>query len=91
VTGLLTARQVAELIGVSPETILRWARRGELPAIRLPGGAIRFRQDDLDNWLQERTATPRRGVLPTPQDAAERARYRRGGTVARATHPEDEE
>ena len=39
---LLTAREVAELLGVSTETVLRWARRGLLPAIRLPGGAIRF-------------------------------------------------
>ena len=45
---LLTAREVAELLGVSTETVLRWARRGELPAIRLPGGAIRFREDELD-------------------------------------------
>ena len=56
-TGLLTAREVAELIGVSAETILRWTRRGELPAIRLPGGAIRYREAELDDWLSLR-ATP---------------------------------
>ena len=43
---LLTARQVAELLGVSAETVLRWTRRGELPAIRLPSGAIRYRPDE---------------------------------------------
>jgi excisionase family DNA binding protein len=59
-TGLLTARAVADLLGVSAETVLRWTRRGELPAIRLPGGAVRFREDDLDEWLVER-ATPRGG------------------------------
>jgi excisionase family DNA binding protein len=67
--GLLTAREVAELVGVSTETVLRWVRRGDLPAFRLPGRAIRFRQDDLDAWLGER-ATPRRGVLTTTTDAA---------------------
>ena len=36
------------MLGVSTETVLRWTRRGELPAIRLPGGAIRYRQDELD-------------------------------------------
>ena len=35
---LLTARAVADLLDVNPETVLRWARRGQLPAIRLPGG-----------------------------------------------------
>jgi excisionase family DNA binding protein len=55
VTGpLLTARAVAELLGVAPETILRWARRGELPSFRLPSGAIRFDSERLTEWLAER-------------------------------------
>ena len=66
---LLTTRVVAERLDVSPETVLRWTRRGELPAIRLPGGAIRFREDELEAWLQER-ATPRRGVLTATPGAA---------------------
>jgi excisionase family DNA binding protein len=53
-TRLLTARAVAELLGVSTETILRWSRRGELPSIRLPGGAIRFQSEALDEWLARR-------------------------------------
>ena len=56
--NLVTAREVAEHLGVkSVETVLRWVRQGKLPAIRLPGGAIRFRQEDLDRWLMDR-ATP---------------------------------
>jgi excisionase family DNA binding protein len=51
---LLTARQVADLLGVSTETILRWTSRGALPAIRLPSGAIRFREVELDAWLAGR-------------------------------------
>ena len=70
-TGLLTAREVADLLGVSSETILRWTRRGELPAIRLPGGAIRFRETDLDSWLNER-ATPTRSLPTTTPSAAPR-------------------
>jgi excisionase family DNA binding protein len=58
-SGLLTARQVAEALGVSTETVLRWTRRGELPAIRLPGGAIRFREDELDAWLMARATAGR--------------------------------
>jgi excisionase family DNA binding protein len=59
---LLTARAVADVLDVSAETVLRWTRRGELPAIRLPGGAIRYREDALSSWLEER-ATPERGVV----------------------------
>jgi excisionase family DNA binding protein len=54
---LLTAREVADLLGVSAETVLRWTRRGELPAIRLPGGAIRYRKDELDAWLSDRATS----------------------------------
>jgi len=58
---LLTARQVAELLGVSTETVLRWTRRGDLPALRLPGGAIRYRESELDNWLAALTTTTTKG------------------------------
>ena len=51
---LLTARSVADMLGVSTETVLRWTRRGELPAIKLPGGAVRFREEVLDGWLASR-------------------------------------
>lgn len=83
---LLTARAVADLLGVSSETILRWQRCGQLPAFKLPGGAIRFREDALDAWLEER-ATPRRGVRTTTPGAA------LGGTVQSVTRTttEDEE
>jgi excisionase family DNA binding protein len=77
---LLTTRHVADLLGVSPETILRWVGRGLLPAFRLPSGALRFRQSDLDAWLAER-ATPGQGVLTTMPDAAHRAPYPLGSMV----------
>jgi excisionase family DNA binding protein len=54
-TPLLTAREVAERLGVFPGTVLRWVRRGELPAIQLPGGALRFSETALDEWLAARS------------------------------------
>jgi excisionase family DNA binding protein len=57
---LLTAREVAGQLGVSSETVLRWMRCGSLPGFRMPGGALRYREADLDDWLAERaTAEPR--------------------------------
>ena len=67
-SGLLTARAVAELLGVSTETVLRWTRRGELPAIRLPSGQLRFRESDLEGWIEER-ATPVLGAVDQPLKA----------------------
>ena len=83
---LLTARAVADLVGVHPETILRWTRRGELPAIKLPGGAIRYRDDAIDGWLAER-ATPVRGVVEHPAGRRPTASVH---SLASST-PEDEE
>ena len=51
---LLTTRQVAETLNVSAHSVLRWARRGDLPAFKLPGGAIRYRRDELEAWLESR-------------------------------------
>ena len=75
---LLRAREVAEALDVSAETVLRWTRRGELPAVRLPSGAIRYRPGELDDWLDARaiTAATGRGLAVTPSAAAE------GDTVA---------
>ena len=63
---LLTAREVGERLAVSKETVLRWTRRGELPGFRLPGGALRFREEEIDRWLIAR-ATPSRGSVSHPE------------------------
>jgi excisionase family DNA binding protein len=65
---LLTARQLAEMLDVSSETVLRWRRRGEIEAIRLPGGQLRFRQDAVDERLAAWTMRPgaRGEASPTP-------------------------
>lgn len=72
-SAMLTAREVADQLGFCTDTILRWVDRGDFPAYRL-GRALRFHQDDVDAWIEER-ATPRRGVLATPRDAARRLGY----------------
>jgi excisionase family DNA binding protein len=74
---LLTARAVAYMLDVCAETVLRWIRNGDLPAIRLPGGAIRIGESELSAWLRAR-ATPAPGVLATTTDAADFERYLQG-------------
>jgi excisionase family DNA binding protein len=83
-TGLLTARQVGDLLGVSAETVLRWTRRGQLPAIRLPGGAIRFRPQELDGWLEERATAQTRKCQPPRRPPP-------GSRLVASATPEDEE
>ena len=49
---LLSTRQVAEFLGVSPETVLRRWRAGELPGYRLASNVLRFRESEIEAWLQ---------------------------------------
>jgi excisionase family DNA binding protein len=49
---LLTTRQVAAFLGVSPETVLRRWRAGELPGYRLASNVLRFRESELEAWLE---------------------------------------
>jgi excisionase family DNA binding protein len=97
---LVTARQVAEHLGVTPKTVLRWTGRGLLPAIKLPSGAIRYRPEDVDAWLHEHETgadDASRGVSPTrsadrPSQAYEESRYSRSSltTLPRAARDEED-
>lgn len=51
VTNLLTTTQAAEILAISPKTLLNWRyeRQGP-PYIRL-GGVIRYRETDLLAWV----------------------------------------
>ena len=46
---LLTPREVAELFGVDPKTVTRWAKAGKLTSIRTLGGHRRFRKSEVDD------------------------------------------
>jgi excisionase family DNA binding protein len=83
---LLTARELANTLGVSAETVLRWTRRGELPAIRLPGGAIRYRQTDLDGWLERHETA---GDATREASTARNATRRADATLSASTAPSD--
>jgi excisionase family DNA binding protein len=41
---LITTGTAAELLGVSPQTVRRWADSGDLPSVRTPGNQRRFRR-----------------------------------------------
>jgi excisionase family DNA binding protein len=81
---LLTARAVAEQLGLSTETILRWARRGELPSVHLSNRAIRFREDEIEAWMGAR-AMPAQGRVTTP------AGHHAGASLVGVTTPKHEE
>jgi excisionase family DNA binding protein len=48
---LMTAKQLAKLLDVSMRSIWRMRSSGQLPlAVRL-GGAVRWRVDEIKNWI----------------------------------------
>lgn len=49
---LLTSAEVATAYRVTTTTVRRWVAAGELEAIRLPGGRLRFRRADVERIAQ---------------------------------------
>ena len=60
-------RELAERLGISTGALLRWTRAGKVPAVKLPSGAVRYRPEQIDAWLDEHAtaaAGPRKCHLP---------------------------
>ena len=58
--NLLTRRQAAQYVGLAEQTLAVWAMDGRnLPFIKA-GRAVRYRREDLDEFLRRRTV----GQLP---------------------------
>ena len=49
----LTTGAIAQYCGVTGVTVLRWIRKGHLPAFRLPGGHYRISRDNFSKFLDE--------------------------------------
>ena len=66
---LLTAREVADLLGVTTETVLAGRAAASCPRSGCPAARSASAKTSSSAWLEER-ATPRRGVLTTTPGAA---------------------
>lgn len=54
-TRLLRAEDVAEITGLSIETLAQWrSQRKGIPFVKLSRNCVRYRQADLDRWLDGR-------------------------------------
>jgi excisionase family DNA binding protein len=51
---LLTTREVADMLSVSSEAVLRRWRAGDLPGFRLSTKVLRFRESEILAWLESR-------------------------------------
>lgn len=52
--SLLTANELSGLLKISKDTVYRWVHEGYLPHLKI-GGAVRFKERDIEVWLAKRT------------------------------------
>ncbi|MDA8337979.1 MAG: helix-turn-helix domain-containing protein [Nitrospiraceae bacterium] len=70
---LITAEQVAEMIGVTVEVLHQWTYRGAIPHIKISKRMIRFRESEVMEWLDSKAFGPEE---KKPQSQAKK---RKGG------------
>ena len=55
---LKNREQAAKYIGLKTQTLAVWACRGQGPNYVKIGRSVRYRQSDLDAWLERQTVRP---------------------------------
>ncbi|MEX0718436.1 MAG: helix-turn-helix domain-containing protein [Planctomycetaceae bacterium] len=53
---LVSSREAARLLSVSERTLLRIREAGNLRAVRLPRGGLRYAVRDLERWIDAQLA-----------------------------------
>ena len=64
---IIDAFEAARILEVSPDTVRRWARNGDVKHVRLPSGRLRFEEGDIRSLLQPVLARGTDGVLSESQ------------------------
>lgn len=66
---LLTPDQVAAIVGLSIETLAQWrSQRRGIPFVKISRNVVRYRQADVDTWIQRR-------IVPVEQDPLHARRF----------------
>lgn len=53
-TNLLTIKQAAAKLSVSPRTLRSWIKNNEIVFCKLPGGGLRIKEENLERWINKR-------------------------------------
>jgi excisionase family DNA binding protein len=75
VREVMDIRQAAEYLGISGDTLYRYASEGFVPAFKL-GNRWRFRKSLLDGWMDEKSGV-RSAPAPEMVDAGARKPVRK--------------
>jgi excisionase family DNA binding protein len=80
VREVLDIRQAADYLGISGDTLYRYASEGQVPAFRL-GNRWRFKRSLLDSWMEEKCNPTK---LAASAESTVKVRTREKKPVARA-------
>ena len=53
---LLTAEDIAVMLGLKVQTVYTMARRGELEKVKLSRKCLRFRADEIERFIERKAA-----------------------------------
>lgn len=57
----LTSKQIAELLGITTQTVRNYVSEGKINAVILPSGHRRFYKQDIEKFINELSTTDRKG------------------------------
>lgn len=52
--NLLNKYEVAEMLGIKPSTVKKWATAGKLPSIKLDTRTRRYRLEEIEKFIKQR-------------------------------------
>ncbi len=80
----LNLREAASYLGLNDQTVRSYVRKGQLRHLRIgTRGDLRFRREDLDQFLVDQTAAWKKPPLPAAGVAKSPDKGRRGTSRAR--------
>jgi len=77
-SDVMTLPEVAEYLRLTEKTTYRLAADGTLPGFKA-GGSWRFRQTDIEAWIEAKKAETRQRIKPEQPERALSASSSRGG------------
>jgi excisionase family DNA binding protein len=78
VREVMDIRQASDYLGISPDTLYKYASEGFIPAFKL-GNRWRFKKSRLDDWMDQQSSAS----LATPEPAPRMVRHKKPVRAAR--------
>ncbi|MDP3048909.1 MAG: helix-turn-helix domain-containing protein [Thermodesulfovibrionales bacterium] len=55
---LLNIEDISRIVGVKKSTVYQWTHRGLIPVVRLSSRCVKFSEDAIKKWLDEKSFSP---------------------------------